>query len=211
MLVKKTKLEKKTTMMSNLPSLNLNVKALKVQRYFSIRHGVLYQYERKTARVMMDRFKINNISAMSLKTDENNQATIRLIYKKYYVILTPENDTLAQKWFNSLQYVKDNSDQYVYNAAQIANRYQKLKVYERITGKSVFTDYDVLLERYEIDKMQEIWVRSHIYMLKRSMHPGFGHTETEESMMEAFVKMLNAGAKEKGDPSGSPEKLAAAS
>ena len=111
----------------------------------------------------MDRFKINNISALAVKTDENNETTVRMIYKKFYVILTAENQVSAQKWYNSLQYVKENSDQYVYNPGKIVNRYEKLKVYERITGKSVFKDYDVLLERYEIEKMQEIWMKSHIY------------------------------------------------
>lgn len=45
------------------------------------------------------------------------------------------------------------------------SRYRKLKVYERITGKSVFLDYDVLMERFEIKQMQLIWIKSHIHMM----------------------------------------------
>ena len=46
--------------------------------------------------------------------------------------------------------MKENDDQYSFNRERNMNRYRKLKVYERITGKSVFLDYAVLLERYEI-------------------------------------------------------------
>ena len=55
MLVRKTKLDKKT---SALPGFSTPLTA-NFKRYFSIRAGILYQYERKTSREMMDRFKVS--------------------------------------------------------------------------------------------------------------------------------------------------------
>lgn len=96
-----------------------------------------------------------------------------MIYKKFYVILTFDDLNEAQKWLLSLQYVRDNYEQYVYNQAVNKSRYRKLKVFERVTGKSIFVDYDVLLERYEIKEMQIIWIKSHIFMLKKAGTQGF--------------------------------------
>ena len=99
---------------------------------------------------MTDRFKMAQVTALDLKTDESGAIQIRMIYKKFYVILTLDSMVIAEKWLNSLKYVKENFEQYQYSMAVNLNRYRKLKVFERITGKSVFLDYDVLLERYEI-------------------------------------------------------------
>ena len=38
-----------------------------------------------------------------------------MIYKKFYVIFTIESEELSEKWLKSLQFVKDKSDEYVYN------------------------------------------------------------------------------------------------
>ena len=160
MLIRKTKLDKKSTLPSFSTSMIANQK-----RYFSIRAGILYQYERKTSREMMDRFKISMIKALDKKCD-NDQWTLRMIYKKFYVIFRIESEQLADKWLKSLQQVKDRSDEYVYNAQTNLKRYAQMeKAFNRITGKSVFKDYTVLLERFEIRTMQQIWMKSHIYML----------------------------------------------
>ena len=67
MIVKKTKLKAKNKI---IPT-SINIPITNLKRYFTIRNGILYQYERKTARVMMDRYKIRQIGAMSLKTEDN--------------------------------------------------------------------------------------------------------------------------------------------
>ena len=89
-----------------------------------------------------------------------------MIYKKFYVILTFDDLTEAQRWHNSLQYVRDNYEQYVQTHLAKLTRYAKLKVFERITGKKIFLDYPVLLARYEEREMQAIWIKSHVYMLR---------------------------------------------
>lgn len=107
---------------------------------------------------MSDSFKLGQVGAIDLRNDDNGQHQIRMIYKKYYVILTIPNEHLAAKWLNSLIYVRDNVEKYLFSRERNLCRYQKLKVFERITGKSVFLAYDVLLERYEVAEMQKIWI-----------------------------------------------------
>ena len=119
MCVKKNKIDNKALGLPSLQGLQgMGAAALNVvpglalnpmKKYFCIRNGVLYQYERKTAREAVDRFRIGNIGALDLKT-ENDVTTIRMIYKKFYVLLTIDTPVLGRKWLNSLQYVKDNND-----------------------------------------------------------------------------------------------------
>ena len=77
MHIKKTTLDKKSKGFAGLPSLHidLNLGNLglleKKPMYFAIKNGILYQFERKTARVNIDRFKIDQISALDMKIENN--------------------------------------------------------------------------------------------------------------------------------------------
>ena len=73
LFLKKTKLEQnKMMLLNNLPSVATlgNLVGQQRKHYCCIRNGVLYQYDRKTARVNMDRFKLGNVSALDLKSEE---------------------------------------------------------------------------------------------------------------------------------------------
>ena len=52
---------------------------------------------------------------------------------------------LAEKWYNSLKLVKEMGDLQNMDPC----RYQKLNVYTKQSGKTVFRDYGILLEQYE--------------------------------------------------------------
>lgn len=82
--------------LNNLPSVAALGNLVGQQRkdYCCIRNGVLYQYDRKTAREAKDRFKLGNVSALDLKSEEKEHQ-IRMIYKKFYVILTFDDLTEA--------------------------------------------------------------------------------------------------------------------
>ena len=112
MTVKKTKIEQKSQglvdafnpMNINLNPMNLNLNAVtnivplgfnQQKKYMCIRNGVLYQFERKTARQFADRFKLGNVTSLDLKTEENGTSTIRMLYKKYLVNLTIDNKVVA--------------------------------------------------------------------------------------------------------------------
>ena len=71
LFLKKTKLEQnKLMLLSNLPNVaTLTNLVGQKKHYCCIRNGVLYQYDRKTARTNMDHFKMGQVSALDLKTE----------------------------------------------------------------------------------------------------------------------------------------------
>jgi len=58
----------------------------------------------------------------------------------------------AQKWVNSLKAVRDGV---LTNDPLDSARYEKQKIYSRVTGKSMYKEYDTLLESYE-EKIHEV-------------------------------------------------------
>ena len=67
-----------------------------------------------------------------------------MVYKKKCYRLQGTHDLEALKWVNSLKAAKDCDNDFL-----DLNRYEKMKIYTKITGKSMYTDYEVLLEAYE--------------------------------------------------------------
>jgi hypothetical protein len=73
-----------------------------------------------------------------------------------YVNIECSDKWQAQKWINSIKFVKDHPEDYTpaEQLPQNANnnkdeKYVNLQVYNKITGKSCFKDYDVLCEEFE--------------------------------------------------------------
>ena len=89
----------------------------------------------------------------------------------------------------------------MYNRQRNLARYAKLRVFERITGKSVFKDYNVLLEKYETKQMQQIWIYSHIHMLRKKDHFGFNKAggPIEATEVKDFKELVNKSVNEKAE------------
>jgi hypothetical protein len=86
------------------------------------------------------------MKAVDISPDNPKEFYI-IIKKKCYRLLC-EHEGEAQKWVNSLKAVREGG----FGLGQEhldQNRYEKLKVYSRVTGKSMYKEYDVLLEGYE--------------------------------------------------------------
>lgn len=67
----------------------------------------------------------------------------------------------ALKWVNSLKMVKDMDSDFLNE-----NRYENQKIYTKITGKTVFKDYEVLLEQYESKVHESIQTKLLAHMAK---------------------------------------------
>ena len=87
---------------------------------------------------------------------------------------------ICQKWVNSIKHVQENYDEYEqdtedkYNNQKGNNtRYANLKVFEKITGKSCFKDYEVLIEAYEQKIMLDIYIKSQIHLEEFRQNPDF--------------------------------------
>lgn len=72
-----------------------------------------------------------------------------------------EHDWEATKWVNSLKAVQANPNGILGDADDYlnVNRYEKVKIYSRITGKSMYKEYDSLLEVYEEEIHEKIEVK----------------------------------------------------
>ena len=61
----------------------------------------------------------------------------------------------------------DNDDSYyggnANNEAQ-QNRYAKLQVYQKVTGKSTFKDYEVLTEAFEKKEMLKVFIKGMMFL-----------------------------------------------
>ena len=64
---------------------------------------------------------------------------------KLFKLESPDTTYYAEKWFNSLQMIKDMGDINSLNK----DRYSNLKIYSRENAKIVFKDYEWLLNKYE--------------------------------------------------------------
>jgi len=129
-------------------------KVLKRQSFFAIKKGVLYMYENQKARIATESFKIDKITAISIEKELESKK-FRMIYENFFFSMECESHAKCRKWVTSIKYVQENYEEYEENdddnpmTQKKANRYSKLKVFQKVTGKSCFKDYDVLMESYE--------------------------------------------------------------
>ena len=59
--------------------------------------------------------------------------------------LCGENKYITEKWYNSIKMIKEMGD--LNNLDP--QRYEKLNVYTKLTGRITFKDYEILIENYE--------------------------------------------------------------
>lgn len=168
------------------------LKFLKHKPWFAIKKGVLYQYEKKAARNCKDSFKIAEIQAIAMVNkkppadddltatiipgENKNQAQFQMIYQKFYCIFTVNDTETAEKWVNSIKMVQEelkmegteynSSDEEKSGNPQQAQsaRYEKMQIYQKVTGKSAFKDYEVLMEAFEKKEMLLLFIRGQMYM-----------------------------------------------
>lgn len=104
-----------------------------------------------------------------------------MIYKDFYCVFTVESQDLAEKWVNSIKLVQDeikaegaldtavdeDNDTSLLRKSKstvLAARYAKLAVYQKVTGKSTFKDYVVLMEAFEKKEMLKLFIRGMMYL-----------------------------------------------
>jgi hypothetical protein len=121
-----------------------------IKQYFALKNGVLYWYIHERAREALNSVDIKSTKAVDLSPE--NPKEFYIIIKKKCYRLQCEHEGEALKWVNSLKAVRQGES--LGNEHLDENRYEKLKVYNRITGKSLYKEYDSLLEFYE-DQVHE--------------------------------------------------------
>jgi hypothetical protein len=89
------------------------------------------------------------------------------------------------KWVNSLKAARDGTFQGGIEDPNDASRYEKLKIYSRITGKSMYVEYDTLLETYE-EKVHEVIETKLVEQLQRTKR----WKQIEEKIGKAIKKEI---------------------
>lgn len=108
---------------------------------------MLYWYIHERAREALKSIDIKQSKAIDFSPD--NAKEFYIIHKKKCYRLACEHEGEAQKWVNSLKAVREGGFGAMGNEHLDENRYEKLKVYSRVTGKSMYKELDQLLETYE--------------------------------------------------------------
>jgi hypothetical protein len=95
----------------------------------------LYWYSKERAREAVNQIELKQTKAIEL--NKQNPREFYILFKTKCYRLLCEHDLEAQKWVNSLKYARDTN----YDNLDI-NRYEKIKIYSKITGRSMYKDYD---------------------------------------------------------------------
>ena len=137
-----------------LKAITETIQIKQTRKYFSLKGSHLYWYTHERSREADNTIDLKLTRSIEISTDNSKQFHI-IATKKIYRVEC-EHDKECAKWVNSLKAARDGT----FPGGGIddpndANRYERLKIYSRITGKSMYSDYDSLLETYE-EKVHEL-------------------------------------------------------
>lgn len=122
-------------------------------KYITLTNGFLYVYAKPSSRRSEYFFPIVNMRSCLVDTKDENKFKVNL--KKNCLTFTCEDKWICEKWVNSIKYVFDNLGEYIghenigVNAMEKEERYRQLGVYQKVTGKTCYKDYEVICEQYE--------------------------------------------------------------
>lgn len=110
------------------------------KQFFAIKSGILYWYEKERARKSKGNIVIKEIEAIEI--NPQNKLQINFLHKKkIYKLESVDTIYYTEKWFNSIQMIKNIED----TNHLTQDRYRKLKIYNRENAKVTFKEYELLL------------------------------------------------------------------
>ena len=117
------------------------------KRWFSLINGTLYWYLRPKARNAQNSIAISTIKELQVKKDRG--IILDTGDKKYKLKL--ENREEREKWVKCIQFNQEDDSEDITTSN---NRFLNVKIYEKIGGRSMFKDYDQMVEEVENAKRQ---------------------------------------------------------
>jgi hypothetical protein len=135
-----------------LKTLTEAVQIKQTRKYFALKSAHFYCYQHERAREAEKNIEIKQTKAIEINS--NHPKEFCIIFKKKCYRLYCEHEQECQKWVNSLKAARDGGFSGGVDDPNDAYRYEKLKIYSRVTGKSMYKEYDAMLEAYE-ELMQE--------------------------------------------------------
>ena len=118
----------------------------RTKKFFAMKNRKLYIYKNPDANVADDEIVVKDIEL--LKMDEEDSKSFYLVYNRNLYRLATQKAHEAEKWFKSIELVMSKSEEYL-----DLNRYVDEKVFTKVTGKSLFKDYESILE----ENKKKLW------------------------------------------------------
>ena len=134
------------------------------KEYFALKNGTLYWYAHERAREAIKSVEVKEAKAVEFSPD--NPREFYVVHGRKCYRLLCETEQEAQKWVNSLKAVREGTGSQEHLDE---NRYEKLKVYQRITGKGMYKDYEMLLEVFEDKVLDAIEAKLLDYLEKKKI------------------------------------------
>ena len=118
-----------------------NIDKKRSKRYFRIKKGHLYWYTKEDSDKAQNDLDIKKIEQLEINQD--NDKMILIVYKNKLYKLEHNNRDYIQRWYKSLCLVRSKSEEYLN-----LDRYVDAQVFERVTGKSMFRDFESILKEH---------------------------------------------------------------
>lgn len=124
-----------------------NINKTRTKRFFRIKKGHLYWYTKQDADKAQNDLDIKKIDRLEIC--QENEKMILIVYQDKLYKLEADNKDYVEEWFKSIALVRSKSEEYLN-----LDRYVDTKVFERITGKSLFKDFEQILQE-QFDKIEQ--------------------------------------------------------
>lgn len=124
-----------------------NINKKRTKRFFRIKKGHLYWYTKEEADKAQNDLDIRKIDQMEICND--NEKMLLIVINNDLYKLEADNKEYIEEWYKSIALVRSKSEEYLN-----LDRYVDSKVFEKITGKSLFRDFEEILNE-EFKKFEE--------------------------------------------------------
>ena len=132
----------------------------RTKKYFAIKNGKLYMYQNQKSDSAEDDITIKDIEILNM--DEQNKKGFYFLCKRRCFRMEAKRADEAEKWYKSIELVMSKSEEYL-----DLNRYVDEKVFTKVTGKSIFRDYESILEEHKKKLWEQELKRQQLEQKKR--------------------------------------------
>jgi len=113
----------------------------RTKRYFAIKKNFLYIYNNEKANSADQDICIKDIEV--LNHDEDSKKSFYFLYKRKVYRMEAKNVSECEEWIKSLELVMSKSEEFLN-----LDRYVDEKIFTKVSGKSLFRDYETILQEY---------------------------------------------------------------
>ena len=118
-----------------------NINKTRTKRFFRIKKDHLYWYTKMDSNKAQNEIDIRKIEQVEINQDNNKM--ILILYKNKLYKLEGDSRDYVEEWYKSIALVRSKTDEYLN-----LDRYVDSNVFSKVTGKSIFRDFEAILEEH---------------------------------------------------------------